>query len=317
MGLAQRLSLGTVLPHRSPDPIAPDEIRNVARRAEALGFRDLWVTENTLDHSYSFDAFVILTYAAAATSSIRLGTAVVALPVHHPIHVAHSVASLDHLSRGRVTLGVGLGRESHYHEFQVPVERRVRRLRESIELMKALWTQDRVDYAGEIYHAAGAQIRLKPVQQPHPPVWLGGTHPDAIVRAASIADGWMGSGNQSTEAFGRAVPLLLEALEKRGRDPAAFPISKRVFMYVDERPEAARSQVERWFAEAYRNPRLTDSAGLYGTPSQVAQRLEELASMGANHLLLNTVFNYEEQLDALAEVTGLSRGRPPDVAAGL
>jgi alkanesulfonate monooxygenase SsuD/methylene tetrahydromethanopterin reductase-like flavin-dependent oxidoreductase (luciferase family) len=150
-------------------------------------------------------------------------------------------------------------------------------------------------------------MRLKPLQRPHPPVWLGGTHPDAIARAAWLGDGWMGSGNQSTTDFVKAVPLLRADLEKRGRDPASFPISKRIFMYVDEKPAVARAQVERWFAEAYRNPRLTDVSGVFGTPAQVAEQLEAMASAGASHLLLNSAFNYEEQLDALAEATGLGR----------
>jgi probable F420-dependent oxidoreductase len=293
-----------VLPHRSPDPIDAGEIRRVAERAEALGFQDLWVTENTLDAAYSFDAFAILSFAAAATSTIRLGTSVVVLPLRHPIHVAHSVASLDQLSQGRAILGLGLGREAHYHDFQVPLERRVRRFRESIELMKALWSGATVDYKGEIYQESGVQVRLRPVQQPHPPIWLGGTHPDAIARAADY-DGWMGAGGMNTDAFVAAVPLLKAALEKRGRDPSTFPISKRIFMYVDEKPETARAQAERWFREVYRNERGADTAGLHGTPSQVAERLESMVEAGANHLLLNSVFDCEEQLDALAEITGL------------
>ena len=84
-------------------------VREVARRAEALGFRDLWVTENAVDHVYSFDPAVVLTYAAALTTKIRLGVAVSVLPVRNPIHVAHQVATLDYVSNGRAILGVGLG----------------------------------------------------------------------------------------------------------------------------------------------------------------------------------------------------------------
>ena len=85
------IPLGMSLPHRSPDAIDPDEVRRVAERSEALGFKDLWVTENTLDHVTSFDPAVILTYAAAVTTTIRLGVSVVVLPVRHPIHVASEI----------------------------------------------------------------------------------------------------------------------------------------------------------------------------------------------------------------------------------
>jgi alkanesulfonate monooxygenase SsuD/methylene tetrahydromethanopterin reductase-like flavin-dependent oxidoreductase (luciferase family) len=101
------------------------------------------------------------------------------------------------------------------------------------------------------------------------------------------------------------VPILKQELEKSGRDPAAFPISKRVFMAVDERPAVARAELNRWFTEVYHNPPGTDASGIHGTPEQVRERLEEVVAMGANHLMLNPVSNYVEQLDALAEVVGL------------
>jgi probable F420-dependent oxidoreductase len=300
------IPLGMSLPHRSPDPIDMAAVREVARRAEALGFRDLWVTENAVDHVYSFDPAVVLTYAAALTTKIRLGVAVSVLPVRNPIHVAHQVATLDYLSGGRAVLGVGLGREQHYAEFQIPRERRVRRFLEEVELMKALWTQPKVTYRGQIFQLEDGVMGPKPVQKPHPPVWLGGGHPDALRRAATIADGWMGAGGSTTAAFAKSVPLVRAALEITGRDPAAFPISKRVFMSVHERPEVAQAEVHRWFSTVYHNPDLTTTGGVYGTPEQVREQLEEMVAMGATHLLLNPVTRYTEQVEALAEVAGLS-----------
>src|SRR5205085_8813163 len=137
------ISIGMSLPHRSPDPIDMATVRRVAERAEALGFNDLWVTENTLDHAFSFDPALILTYAAAVTTRIRLGVAVVVLPVHNPSHVANQWASLDYVSNGRAILGVGLGRDHHYEQSQTPREGRVRRFREVVEVIKALWTEPR------------------------------------------------------------------------------------------------------------------------------------------------------------------------------
>jgi alkanesulfonate monooxygenase SsuD/methylene tetrahydromethanopterin reductase-like flavin-dependent oxidoreductase (luciferase family) len=146
----------------------------------------------------------------------------------------------------------------------------------------------------------------KPVQTPRPPIWMGVGHPDALRRTAAIADGWMGSGGSSNAAFVRSVPILREALEGAGRDPAKFPISKRVFLSVDERPEVARAELHRWFTVVYRNPEGTDASGIHGTPEQVRDRLEELVAAGANHLLLNPVARHGEQLEALVEVAGFS-----------
>jgi probable F420-dependent oxidoreductase len=306
MALKDEIKLGVSLPHRSPDAIGADAVRQVAQRAEALGFCDLWVTENTLDHVFCFDPVAVLTYAAAVTSRIRLGASVVVLPIHHPALVAHQWACLDYLSGGRAILGVGLGRDHHYTQFEVPRDRRVRRFREEVELIRALWTESRVDYRGSIYRLEGGTMMPKPVQNPHLPIWMGVGHPDAVRRAASLADGWMGSGGSSIAAFKQSVPLLRAALQEAGRDPAHFPISKRLFMAVDERPEVARSELHRWFTEVYHNREGTDASGIHGTPEQVRERLEELVAAGANHLLLNPVSRYAEQVEALAAVTGLS-----------
>ena len=304
MALRDTIAFGVALPHRSPDPIDMAAVRGVALRAEALGFRDLWVTENTLDHVFCFDPVVVLTYAAAITTTVRLGVSVVVLPVHNPIHVAHQWASLDYVSNGRAILGVGLGRDHHYEQFQMPRDGRVRRFREGVELIKALWTEPKVDYQGRIFQLEAGTMAPKPVQKPRPPIWMGVGHPDAVRRAASIADGWMGSGGSSNAAFTRSVPILREALAKAGRDPATFPISKRVFLSVHEHPETARAELHRWFTVVYRNPEGTDASGIHGTPDQVRARLEELVAAGANHLMLNPVARHAEQLEMLASVVG-------------
>ena len=305
MALKDKISFGMSLPHRSPEPIDMNAVRQVAQRAEALGFRDLWVTENTLDHVFSFDPVVILTYAAAITTSIRVGVSVAVLPVQNPIHVAHQFATLDYASNGRAILGVGLGRDQHYTEFQVPREHRIRRFREEIELIKTLWTEAKVSYRGSIYRLDTGAMSPKPVQQPHPPIWFGGGHPDALRRAAVMGDAWMGAGGSSNADFARAIPQLREHLEKARRDPKTFPISKRVFLSVHERADVARTELNRWFTVVYRNPAGTDACGVHGTPEQVRERLEELVSHGASHLLLNPIARYAEHIDALASVTGL------------
>lgn len=308
MALKDKIPLGMSLPHRSPDTLAMTTVAAVARRAEELGFRDLWVTENTIDQGTCFDPVVILTYAAAITSRIRVGASVVVLPIHSPLMVAHQWATLDFISGGRAILAVGLGREHHYRDFQIPVAARVTRFREEVELIKALWSEDKVSYRGEMYQVENLSLGTKPAQKPRPPLWMGVGHPNAVRRAARIADGWMGSGGSSIAEFKTSVPILRQELEKTGRDPAVFPISKRVFMAVDERPAVARAELNRWFTEVYHNPAGTDASGIHGTPEQVAERLEELVAAGANHLLLNPVSRHAEQLEAIAELTGLKSG---------
>jgi len=305
MALKDLIPFGMSLPHRSPDPIDMGTVHTVATRAEALGFRDLWVTENTLDHVTSFDPVVVLTYAAGITKRIGLGASVLVLPVHDPRLTAHQWASLDTVSNGRAIMGVGIGRPFHFQEFQVSQEGRVARFREQIELIRAFWSQEKVTHHGRFYHLDAAKLGVQPVQKPLP-IWMGVGHPNAVRRAAALADGWMGAGGSTTDDFRKAVPVLREALETAGRDPNRYPISKRIFIAVDERPETARAELHRWYSEVYHNPTGTDSSGIHGTPEQVRERLEEIIAMGANHLLLNPTSHHIEQLGALAEVVGLT-----------
>jgi probable F420-dependent oxidoreductase len=305
MALKDKIPFGMSLPHRSPDMIDMATIKHVAQRAEALGFRDLWVTENTLDQVSSFDPVPLLTYAASVTAKIRVGASVVVLAIHSPLMVAHQWATLDYISGGRAILGVGLGRDHHYRQFEVPHEGKVARFREEVALIKALWTQEKTTFHGRFYNLDNEMMQPKPVQKPHLPLWMGVGHPNAVKRTAELADGWMGSGGSTIAQFKESVPVLKAALEARGRDPNNFPISKRIFMAVDDNPATARRMLDRWFTDVYHNPPGTDASGIHGTPEQVRARLEEVIAMGANHLMLNPVSNYAEQLEALADVVGL------------
>jgi len=147
---------------------------------------------------------------------------------------------------------------------------------------------------------------VKPVQKPHPPIWLGGDHPNAVRRAAAIGDAWMSAGAASAAAFAKSVQILRGELEKLGRDPAQFPISKRVFLSVDERADVARAELDQWYQKVYRRPNGADDSDIYGTPEEVREKLEALVAAGATHLLVNPTGRYREQVDALAEVVGLA-----------
>jgi len=305
MALKDQIAFGMSLPHRSIEPIDMAAVKGVAQRAEELGFRDLWVTENTMDHVFCFDPIVVLTYAAAVTSTISLGASVVVLQIHSPLMVAHQWACLDYVSGGRAILGVGIGRDHHYRQFEVPQEGRVARFREELAIIRALWHEGRISYQGRFYHLNDETMAPRPVQKPNLPIWMGVGHPNALRRAGRLADGWMGSGGSQIADWAAAVPIVREAVAEAGRDVANFPISKRVFVAVDERPEVARVELLRWFTDVYHNPPGVDLCGIHGTPETVRERLEEMVAAGANHLLLNPVSRYTEQVEALAEVVGL------------
>src|SRR4051794_23288816 len=186
----------------SDGPIDPEFIRRFARRAEELGFDSLWVQESIIGRQRQLDSIAVLTFAAACTTRIRLGAAVLLLPLRNPVPLAKTLVSLDQLSGGRLTLALGLGRAGPTDAaFGVEHGSRLGRFNEALRILKALWTEDSVTLDGKYWQLRDVSMEPKPVQQPHPPIWFGVHHPDALRRAARHADGFIGAGGTSTEQF--------------------------------------------------------------------------------------------------------------------
>jgi len=307
MALASTVRLGMAVPQVFLDtPVDMALVRRVAQRSEALGFESLWTNEGILSDAPSLDPLVLLSYVAALTSTAWLGVSVLVFPLHSPVHVARRVGSLDQASGGRAIVGLGLGgRSDVYATFGLTTERRVRRFEEGVQVMKALWTQPVTSYHGDFYHLDNAKMEPKPVQQPHPHIWLGGSHPNVLRRSVRMADGWMGGGASSTADFKQHVPELRRRLEEAGRDPGTFTISKRVYIAVEGDEAGAERELRRWFGAVYRNPDLASRVSVWGSPERCAELLEDIASVGVDHLLLNPVYAPEEQMEAVAEVAGL------------
>jgi len=308
MALKDTISFGMATPQTFLDtPVDMGQVRTVAQRAEALGFRDLWTTENTIGKNNSLEPSVLLSYVAAVTTTIRIGVSVVVFPLHSPIHIARRYGSLDQVSGGRLTLGLGIGRGSaeQYAAFGLPFERRVARFTEGVELLKALWTQPVVNYKGQVFQLEGAAMEPKPLQKPHIPIWMGGAHPNVLKRTAAIADGWMGAGSNTSAEYPGLVAILRQELEAAGRDPATFPTSKRIYMSVSEVPGEALNELKHFCQTLYGTGERAAELGICGTPEEVREQLESLASVGPDHLLLQPVTRFVEQVEALAEVVGL------------
>ena len=201
MSTENRIKVGVAIPQVFIDtPVDMTLVRDWIVRAEELGFHDLWVQENIVGSFLSLEPVSLLCYAAALTSEVKLGTSIMVAPLRSPVQLAKSLSSLDQMSRGRLVVGLGLGgRPSDYLPFGIDPERRARRLVEIVEVMKALWTQPEAHYQGHFWQLEGTPMEPKPVQQPHPPVWFGGSHPTALKRAVRLGNGWMGAGSSSKE----------------------------------------------------------------------------------------------------------------------
>jgi alkanesulfonate monooxygenase SsuD/methylene tetrahydromethanopterin reductase-like flavin-dependent oxidoreductase (luciferase family) len=220
--------------------------------------------------------------------------------LHSPLHLAKSIASLDCLSHGRVEVGLVAGGPGRpFSAFGVDPATIVARFNEGLELMKACWTRSEITFEGRFWQLEGATMTPKPVQRPHPPIWLGGSHPGAVRRAVRRADGFFGAGSQPTEQFARQVQVAREELASQGRDPASFSIAKRVYIHVDEDRERAHEQLEAALRRHYGRGGL-GSVIVAGPPAECVAGLQEVAAAGAQLIQLNPMVDEAQQLERLA-----------------
>ena len=218
--------------------IAPGEL---AREVEAHGFESLFFPEHThipasrkspwpggpdlpREYSHTLDLFVALTAAATATERLLIGSGICLVIERDPITLAKEVASLDFVSGGRALLGIGAGwnlEEMENHG--TDPARRWRRMRETIEAMKAIWANDEGEYHGELVDFDPIWQWPKPVQDPHPPVIIGGDGPTTLKRVARYGDGWMPIDGRQRADFGAAIAELNDLAAEAGRGP--LPVS--------------------------------------------------------------------------------------------
>jgi probable F420-dependent oxidoreductase len=292
------IGIPQVLPERDADVAA---LHRFLRRAEHLGFDSAWLMDQPIGTARVLEPTAVIANAAAVTTRIRLGTAVLLLPLRIPLDLAKSLATIDQLSAGRLNVGVALGAwQDRYPSFGFTAERRVRRFEEAVELLTRLWTEPSVTAHGEFWQLDGVSMEPKPRQQPHPPLWFGGTAPPAMKRVARLADAWMGAGSSTTADFTAAHSVLVEALEAEGRDPSRFPVGKRVYVAVDADRDRALSRLREWFGIFYGRPELAERVAVWGSADQVVEGLAEVVRGGAELLMLNPVFDQEMQTETLA-----------------
>jgi probable F420-dependent oxidoreductase len=299
--VGDRIDIGVALPQTFLDGrVDLRLVRRILDRADALPLHSVWVQEQIIGATPSLEPVEMLTWAAALSSRVRLGVAVLLTTMRGPVHLAKSLATLDHLSGGRLIAGVGLGGNVPiYPAYGIGAEHRVTRFVEGIEIMRRLWTEPRVSFSGRFWQLDAAAMEPKPVQRPHPPLWFGAHHPAAIERAVAFGDGFIGAGSAPLAAFAHQVRLLDTALTKAGRERATFPIGKRVYIAVDEDEARAVRRLEEWFGRFYSDAALARRVAVWGPPARCAEGLAAMAAAGARLLVLNPVFDEAEQLERL------------------
>src|ERR1700758_5062551 len=172
-----------------------DEVIAEAQLAEASGFDSCFFGEHHQDKDgFLPSPLIVATAVTAHTRRLKVGTSVILLPLHHPVHVAEDVITLDLVSRGRVILGVGIGYQADdFRAFSVPCEARLALFEESVEIIRLCWAGEQFSFRGKHYTLEDVQVRPRPFQKPGPPLWIGASGTAAARRAGRIADGFVGT----------------------------------------------------------------------------------------------------------------------------
>ena len=287
-------TFGCSAPSRGP-LASPDNLRSIAQRAEDLGFDSVWVSDHiilprevssfypysadgvatfTADQPY-YEPISTLNFLAGCTHRVRLGTHVLILPYRNPVLTAKMLATLDVLSGGRLILGAGVGwMEEEFRALDLDTfAQRGAVTNDYIRLFKELWTNDNPEFHGEYYDVAGAGFLPKPVQDPHPPIWIGGHTGPAIRRAAELGDGWM--------PIGLRPPAILEPEEMTTK----IARLRRLTVQAG-RPEDA---VDICFSTnvSFEAPAATVRPMMQGRPEQIAADLRQYQDLGVSNFIFS------------------------------
>jgi probable F420-dependent oxidoreductase len=266
-------------------------IFRLATRAEELGFDSVWASDHVFNVSYVYerlgnrpyyDPLSILSYVAAITENLVLGTSVLVLPYHNPMRLAKAAATLDVMSGGRLALGVGVGViEQELNALGSPFPQRGAITNESIAIMKELWTQDDPSFQGEFYSFSGMKFSPKPVQKPHIPLLIGGTSRAAIRRAARMGNGWHPTA-MPPEELSENIQYLRRQTQAAGRDDSEVPVSISV-------------------------PMQGGRAGRFalGTdPEEIGPKAEAFANLGVERMVISPYSDDPQEMLAAAEMIG-------------
>ncbi len=223
-----------------------ESISEFAMYVEDAGFDSFWMPDHTVGFGIkrwnALEAWTTLSAVATRTSRIRLGTCVGDVYRHHPASLAQMVTTCDAISNGRATVGVGIGEAMNLLPFGIPLKKPIGKTRETVSLIRKLWTEDSVDYKGEYYTFKEAFLQPKPVQKPHPPIWIAANSPMTMRMVAELGDGWIPA-SIFPEEYAEGLKKIRNWAKGAGRDPTKIEPALFTFTVVAENQEAARKAI--------------------------------------------------------------------------
>jgi alkanesulfonate monooxygenase SsuD/methylene tetrahydromethanopterin reductase-like flavin-dependent oxidoreductase (luciferase family) len=315
------------------------EMLEQARLADELGYSCI---TNGMHYSSApwqdFQQFPFRCRIMAEAPNMRLNFGLILLSLHKPLDIAEQIATVDVMSGGKVIFGVALGyREVEFLAFGTTQRERVKRFEENLEAIKRLWTEDAVDMAGSHFTLRGASAPTRPLQKPHPPIWIGANADPAIRRAARLGDCWYVNPHNRIDTIVRQVEVYKRALDACGKPfPREFPARREVFV-ARSRAEAlrlcapylaAKYEAYNQWGQSQAMPEGDNDLGvdfddlirdrfLLGSPDEVAQQMLTLhRTTGINHLIMNVQWPGMPQSLALDELHMLAEEVFPKVRQG-
>ncbi len=296
-----RLQFGAFL---TPHP--PEEQFALAQRCEVLGFDSLWTGDHISFHNPLYESLTLLASYAGITRRVKLGSAVYLLALRHPTVAAKITSTLDVLSGGRLIFGVGVGGENpkEFEACGVPHNERGARVTEGIEVVRTLWRDSPASFKGRFTQFAGVSIDPKPVQQPGPPVWVGGRSDAALARAGRQGDGWVSYVVQP-ERYAQSLQRIERAAADVGRTLEGFVPAHLTFIAVGRDYESAEKTWVRLLSKRYAQDfaPLARKYGIIGTPPQCAEQLDRFVQAGCRYFLMDAICDLpdeREQLEVIA-----------------
>ena len=289
------MKVGFSLPHMGP-AASRDAVVKAAQRAEELGYDSVWALERLLYplkpqtpfpatpdgslpdiYKQVLDPLATLAFVAAQTTRIGLGTSVLVMPYYNPVMLARQLTALDVLSGGRLRLGLGLGwSKDEYDAVGAAFKERGAKADEFLQVLKTIWTTDPAEFHGKFYHLPKSIIQPKPVQKPHPPIYLATFVPNGLKRIAKLADGWIPD-KLPPDRMAQMFQSVKEMAKAEGRDPSVVQLVVKANLQVTEKPLGKDS----WFFS--------------GSLDQIKEDIQGCRKVGAHELFFDPILSPDVQ----------------------
>jgi alkanesulfonate monooxygenase len=289
-----------------PEMPSAQELIEYGVRMEQLGFESIWAWDHILlgvEPNFPIhEALIILTAIAARTTTIKVGTGILVMPVRNPVLLAKELATIDHVSNGRLILGAAVGwYKREFDSLGTEFTKRGKIMEQSLEIISRLWTEHHVDGDYPPYMLRGATLYPKPVQKPRPPILIGGYVDAVLKRAATKGDGWL-TYYYTAESFAKGWARVRGFAEEAGRNPDELISTNQLPICIGPRAKV-EGPMKEWLQTEWDYASWSDStmdSAIIGTPEECIEQLEKHLATGIDRIIF-VPYRYEnEQVEALA-----------------